>query len=571
MRRSTLALVLVTALLLPAASQARFSVQKFSPSPHVRDFLTVESSEINEHLVPAAHMMFNYATKPLVFAGTGGAGDQGVVDSILTMDLLASMSFFERFEIGLDVPFFPYIGGDDGGAVIPTPKLQSLSLGDIRFTGKVNILPHKKRGFGLAADLGLTFPTSRDDSFVGEESLTFIPKLIADVNYDDYRIALNIGYRLRKNQSLDFLAVNDELLIGIAGAIPVGSYMGVDNLSLIGELQSSSAAANYFGDKNNDYLEGDIAARYITDFGLGMTLGGGGGFLEGVGNPQFRLIAGIGYTPLKRGPQDRDHDGIFDEADLCPDRPEDVDGYKDADGCPDPDNDNDGINDKADKCPNKAEDLDAFEDTDGCPDADNDKDGVPDARDRCPMEPEDKDGFEDADGCIDRDNDNDGIPDTADKCIDEPETKNLYQDEDGCPDKAPVVFVTKEKIIITQKIYFRKGSDRILKKSKKVVKAVADILKEHKEILKVSVEGHTSTEGSAKGNKRLSKKRAKAIVRYLTKRGISKKRLEYKGFGEEKPITEVPEKDKAAREKNRRVEFIILEQAKDKAAQAAAK
>ena len=262
MRRSTLVLILASTFLLPVAAQARFSVQKFSPSPHVRDYLTVESSEINEHLVPAAHMMMNYATKPLVFAGTGSNGDQGVVDSMLTMDLLLSMAFFDRFELGLDVPFFPYIGGDDGGAVIPTPQLQSLSLGDVRFSGKVNILPHQKRGFGLAADLGLTFPTSREDSFVGEESLTFIPKLIAEVNYDDYRLALNVGYRLRKNQTLDFLAVNDELMIGAAGAIPLGSYMGVDNLSLIGELQSSSAAANYFGDKNNDYLEGDLAVRY---------------------------------------------------------------------------------------------------------------------------------------------------------------------------------------------------------------------------------------------------------------------------------------------------------------------
>jgi large repetitive protein len=172
---------------------------------------------------------------------------------------------------------------------------------------------------------------------------------------------------------------------------------------------------------------------------------------------------------------------------------------------------------------------------------------------------------------VDPDNDKDGILDAADKCPDEAETKNLYQDEDGCPDTAPVVFVTKEKIIITQKIYFRKGSDRILKKSNNVVKAVAEILKEHKEILKISVEGHTSTEGSAKGNKRLSQKRAKAIVRYLKKKGVSKKRLTSKGWGEEKPITEVPEKSKDDREKNRRVEFINLEQAPPAAPAAPAK
>src|SRR5262249_29064428 len=34
---------------------------------------------------------------------------------------------------------------------------------------------------------------------------------------------------------------------------------------------------------------------------------------------------------------DRDHDGIADAVDLCPDEPEDLDGYEDSDGCPDPD------------------------------------------------------------------------------------------------------------------------------------------------------------------------------------------------------------------------------------------
>src|SRR5215813_10990501 len=34
---------------------------------------------------------------------------------------------------------------------------------------------------------------------------------------------------------------------------------------------------------------------------------------------------------------DRDRDGIPDSVDLCPDDPEDFDGYEDADGCPEAD------------------------------------------------------------------------------------------------------------------------------------------------------------------------------------------------------------------------------------------
>ena len=54
--------------------------------------------------------------------------------------------------------------------------------------------------------------------------------------------------------------------------------------------------------------------------------------------------------------------------DLCPNDPEDIDGFEDEDGCPDPDNDQDRILDVDDACPNDPETYNGFEDEDGCPD-----------------------------------------------------------------------------------------------------------------------------------------------------------------------------------------------------------
>jgi outer membrane protein OmpA-like peptidoglycan-associated protein len=39
---------------------------------------------------------------------------------------------------------------------------------------------------------------------------------------------------------------------------------------------------------------------------------------------------------------DRDHDGVDDQSDVCPDEAEDKDGWEDLDGCPDPDIDDGG-------------------------------------------------------------------------------------------------------------------------------------------------------------------------------------------------------------------------------------
>ena len=60
--------------------------------------------------------------------------------------------------------------------------------------------------------------------------------------------------------------------------------------------------------------------------------------------------------------KDSDADGVPDVKDACVLDPEDRDGFKDADGCPDPDNDEDGILDAQDKCPSISGD-----DGEGCP------------------------------------------------------------------------------------------------------------------------------------------------------------------------------------------------------------
>ncbi|MBN1826954.1 MAG: hypothetical protein JW958_11880 [Candidatus Eisenbacteria bacterium] len=116
--------------------------------------------------------------------------------------------------------------------------------------------------------------------------------------------------------------------------------------------------------------------------------------------PDWRFGLALHWLGVTGG-EDADDDGIEDAYDRCPRAPEDYDGYRDDDGCPDPDNDRDGVPDDWDKAPYDPEDFDGFEDEDGAPDLDNDQDGIPDMEDYCPDEPEDIDGDRDDDGCPD--------------------------------------------------------------------------------------------------------------------------------------------------------------------------
>jgi len=250
-------------------------------------------------------------------------------------------------------------------------------------------------------------------------------------------------------------------------------------------------------------------------------------------------------------PGDRDHDGITDDIDKCPDDPEDKDGFEDEDGCPDLDNDKDGIPDKSDKCPDQPEDKDGFEDADGCPDLDNDKDGIPDKDDKCPNEPEDFDGFEDADGCPDPDNDKDGIPDKDDKCPNEPGVP-----PDGCPKKYNLVVVTEKKIELKQTVFFDFNKSTIKPVSFALLNEVGQALKDNPKI-KVEIGGHTDSIGDDNFNLKLSQARADSVRTYLIKQGISSDRMVSKGFGENVPIADNRTAD--GRAQNRRVEFLITE------------
>jgi outer membrane protein OmpA-like peptidoglycan-associated protein len=259
-----------------------------------------------------------------------------------------------------------------------------------------------------------------------------------------------------------------------------------------------------------------------------------------------------------KGPEcekDSDYDGIRDSKDICVDEPEDFDGDRDDDGCPDYDKDGDGIDDADDHCPKLPEDKDDYNDEDGCPDVDNDGDGIKDEIDQCPNEPEDRDGFQDIDGCPEMDNDGDKIPDSSDNCPNQAEDFDGDNDEDGCPDIYKQIVVTETRIELKQKIYFKTGKAKILPKSFELLNEVADVLIKNGKI-GIRVEGHTDTRGSDRYNKRLSQKRADSVKAFIVKAGVEASRLIAVGYGEEVPIDS--NSTRAGRAKNRRVEFHII-------------
>lgn len=80
--------------------------------------------------------------------------------------------------------------------------------------------------------------------------------------------------------------------------------------------------------------------------------------------------------------------------------------------------------------------------------------------------------------------------------------------------------------------------------------------------VKIKITSHTDARGKKGYNKRLSKRRAESVIRYLMGKGISKSRLRAKGMGEEVMINDCYdgiECSERQHQENRRTEFIIIE------------
>ena len=173
---------------------------------------------------------------------------------------------------------------------------------------------------------------------------------------------------------------------------------------------------------------------------------------------------------------------------------------------------------------------------------DKDKDGVKDSIDLCPN----KFGSKNAYGCPDIDND--GIPNDFDLC------PNIFGSIEfqGCPE------ITQfEKNIIYRALEDLKFDFDKAELNYSSYPTLTDItlllLKNPKMFLHIT--GYSSSEGSSDYNLGLSARRAKAVQRFFTGRGVKKSRLVLDYLGEESPLNNNESENEKA--ENRRVEFSL--------------
>jgi outer membrane protein OmpA-like peptidoglycan-associated protein len=511
-----------------------FALDRFEPSETGSEWFANDTLDLRGNWRPALGVVTDYGYKPYVLLNPDGSENTAVITDQMVLHVGGSLVLLDRLRLAVSLPIAVQQEVSPNGGLVNGQRVVDsggAGVGDLRAAVDLRLVGRYGDPFTLGFGGRIWFPTGDQATFLGDGQVRVGPHVSVAGDLGAFAYAASVGVIYRGNdQPFAGHATGSEADFSVAAGV-----RAVDKKLLIGpELSGTTIVSDssaVFGSRTTPLAILGSAHYSAGDVRFG--LGAGPGLSHAAGTAAFRGLLSIEYAPqiaepppppeplppppvVVEPPSDRDHDGIVDAEDACPD----VAGVRTDDPR-----------------------------TNGCP-SDRDRDTVYDTEDACPDVPGIRTSDPKTNGCP-SDRDHDGIPDTLDACPDVAGPANPDPRKNGCP----LAFVKDNQIQITEQINFRFGLADLDPVSDPILDAVLKVMQAHTEIPKIRVEGHTDNRGTSELNKRLSDARAAAVVSWLVKRGIDRSHLTSVGFGMDRPI-DTNDTD-AGRANNRRVEFHI--------------
>lgn len=542
-----------------------------------------------------ARVLMHYTERPLAYRYASGATTP-VLDGVAMGDLLVGWGD-ARMRFGLDVPLVLSAEGVAASG--------EFGLGDVVAHGRFTVVdPVDDDDLGLGVALRYGLPTATTANPLGTPGGDGeLSALVDGPAWGPFSLVANLGFGVPlgvQTPGLGRAQFRGRAGARLAFSATSGSALEVELREPLAGLEEGAPPSAL---ATRELLWSAYARSRGTTVrgGLGTSLGG-----DGVGAADLRAVLGVAFGK-DPPPPDTDGDGLADPDDACIDRPEDLDGVKDGDGCPEPParvtvlvKDALGqrvaaqvevaVGDELVTQPSgSAFDLEPGTYVATVVSAQGNRNPhelVVTEADMAPTVtlPEEILGFVSLTLL-----NADGTPATEARVFagrrlvaSGAEWKGtLGAGERALVVRAPghrprrlVVTVPAEGVVsktvtlkparaalqsdgiaLDENVRFDSGAATLLPASLGLLDEVVAILDDHPEIRELRIEGHTDTQGAPEANLALSQARAEAVRAYLIEAGIAPERLVAEGFGASQPLD--PADTEAAHEVNRRVVFRI--------------
>lgn len=575
-------------LLAEPLEHPKINARYFRPALDAQHFLSVNETALGPCGSFLGKGNLSQASNSFSFVADDGS-ETGMLQSLDVLDLAGGFVFC-RARLGVHLPVILRATG-----ALPTgDELLESGIGDVLLDYKYR-LSKPNDSIGVALSLRGSAPTATGKASVGNDGSLIEVELNLDSKYRSTILALNVGHKSQSTWSDEQSYFGSAVYARGGAALPLPYSSGI-----AAEVFSSFmyGASNF-----TQAFSGEVMLTGWKKFGLiALQAGMGYGLGSGVGTPDLQGLLGFAWLPeLKK--RDADRDGIIGSKDQCPEDAEDIDGFEDTDGCPEPTKvsiritennalleqaqwkigEVEGIGTEPISLPSQVTTLHVS---------------------MSGFQPVQKEIFirggqaqtinvplkriEGTLQLVPIDPEGNHIPNAtwsfvgSDKQHSANQVANITPNDisirvtaDGykvathqltikanelftlsvpmSPTKAQV---KENKIDFDGVILFGHSSAVIDTSSFSILHDIGDVLKDYPRIKEIRIEGHTDNVGSNARNKRLSQDRADSVRAFLIEYGIEAQRMVAQGFGEERPVASNSTKE--GKQQNRRVEFQIL-------------
>ncbi|MBI1909065.1 MAG: transporter [Deltaproteobacteria bacterium] len=236
------------------------------------------------------------------FTGAG-VSTGNIISYNLVGNFYGSVGLLPFLSTGLNLPvaFLESFNDPTTGA-----NSKEFESGDLGLNFKLKALDHERFPVGIAIVPFVTFPTGSDTHFTGSGKITggFLAVIDSPRLFDRLSLSLNTGVLARSEATVvSSTNIGTQFLYGLGANLAV-----LSPLDLLVELRGSSS--NFFKKAPQSPLEIEPMVRYyFPRLNLAFTAGGGTGIIEGVGAPEWRVLAGVSYLIARPfGEKSRDNE-----------------------------------------------------------------------------------------------------------------------------------------------------------------------------------------------------------------------------------------------------------------------